>query len=256
MNDLKKIWLKINEFIRKSKQNEQLKSTITTSAVFFESGQNSYNVNVNNQTQSNQYSHLSDHFHDAIYGNNQLNDRQVPKSYSLSRITGKNYQRNLLTIDNTKSISNEFLNRTNSFSIDDTHFEYNNNNNLENSLITQQNNDLTTQTSTTSTTTATTKLQSKNFVPNYGINKLDRDDLHYIIDYLINAFKNQYHPLGILNAKISFGFYTSYGCWKVKPIAILSTQAMREWENISKRIYDIVRKLFPMLPIEYGNFDE
>lgn len=236
VTDTKKVWAKMSEHVQRSKQNEALKSTITTSAVFFESGQSGH------QSQSNQYSHLSDHFHGAIY--NSSCDRQVPKSYSLSRITGKHYQRNLTAIDSVKSISNEFLNRTNGF-YDDPRPQYNNNNGLENANGGPDGVGCSAPPEVTA-----------NATPNYGINKLDKEDLLLISDYLIKSFKNQHHPLGILNAKISFCFYTSYGCWKVKPIAILSTQAMREWEDISKRIYDIVRRLFPLLPYEYGNFDE
>lgn len=96
---------------------------------------------------------------------------------------------------------------------------------------------------------------SLDYIPCFGITQLEQSDLVSIKDYLTDAFKDPHHPLGVLNSKISFCFYTSYGCWKVKPTSILSSQAMREWEMISKRIYNFIRKLFPALPVESDNCD-
>ncbi len=93
------------------------------------------------------------------------------------------------------------------------------------------------------------------YIPCFGITQLEQQDLISIKDYLSEAFKDQHHPLGVLNSKISFCFYTSYGCWKVKPTSILSSQAMKEWEMISKQIYSFIRKLFPALPLESDNCD-
>lgn len=93
------------------------------------------------------------------------------------------------------------------------------------------------------------------FIPCFGDGPLDRQKLGLLKSYLSDAFKDPNHPFGVLNSKISFCFYTSYGCWKVKPTSILSVQAMREWEVISKRIYSIVRRLFPALPLEADNVD-
>lgn len=96
---------------------------------------------------------------------------------------------------------------------------------------------------------------SLDYIPCFGITQLEQQDLISIRDYLMEAFKDPHHPLGALNSKISFCFYTSYGCWKVKPTSILSSQAMKEWEMISKRIYCFIRKLFPALPLESDNCD-
>lgn len=93
------------------------------------------------------------------------------------------------------------------------------------------------------------------YIPCFGITQLEQQNLVSIKDYLMEAFRDQHHPLGVLNSKISFCFYTSYGCWKVKPTSILSSQAMKEWEMISKRIYCLIRKLFPALPLESDNCD-
>lgn len=96
---------------------------------------------------------------------------------------------------------------------------------------------------------------SLDYIPCFGITQLEQQDLISIKDYLMDAFKDQHHPLGVLNSKISSCFYTSYGCWKVKPTSILSSQAMKEWEMISKRIYCFIRKLFPALPFETDHCD-
>lgn len=102
---------------------------------------------------------------------------------------------------------------------------------------------------------SSTGVVSLDYIPCFGVTQLEQSDQVSIRDYLTEAFKDPHHPLGVLNAKISFCFYTSYGCWKVKPTSILSSQAMREWEMISKRIYGYIRKLFPALPAESENCD-
>lgn len=224
--DNKKIWNKINIFIRTIKQNEWLKSTLSsTGGLLDHSGvpmPTSYELDERT----------------GILGTSRSshNDKSIPKSYSLSRITGSNYKRNILAIERHKSISNEVLvNSTSYFPNDD--LECNNNNkgiDRMSSLL----------------------VGGKTSAPCFGISKLDKEDMILVRDYLSKAFKSHHHPLGVLNAKVSYCFYTSYGCWKVKPIAMLAIQAMNEWENISKRIYDIVRKLFPTLPSEYGMLDE
>ncbi|XP_067645813.1 alsin homolog [Eurosta solidaginis] len=88
-------------------------------------------------------------------------------------------------------------------------------------------------------------------VPHFGITSLTEHDVSAIKDYLQQAFKDRYHPLYLLNQRIANCFYTSYGCWKVKPTPILARQAMREWESISKRVYKFVQKMFPALPDDY-----
>lgn len=224
--DNKKIWNKINAFIRTTKQNEWLKATMaSTGGLLDHTSQpapTSYELDERN----------------GLLGTSRSshNDKNIPKSYSLSRITGANYKRNILAIERHKSISNEVLvNSTSYFPHDD--LECNNNNNSIDRM-------------------GSLLVSGKTAAPCFGISKLDKEDMILVRDYLSKAFKSHQHPLGVLNAKISYCFYTSYGCWKVKPIAMLATQAMNEWENISKRIYDIVRKLFPTLPSEYGILDE
>lgn len=93
------------------------------------------------------------------------------------------------------------------------------------------------------------------FVPSFGVTSLGRSDLETLKAYLIESFRSEEHPFGALNARISFCFYTSYGCWKMKPNAILSMQAMHEWEAICRKIFIWVRRMFPALPIDGGDID-
>ncbi|XP_055693648.1 alsin homolog [Lutzomyia longipalpis] len=85
------------------------------------------------------------------------------------------------------------------------------------------------------------------YIPNFGITKCDQEDLEAIQEYLREAFRDLNHPLGVLNSKISHCFYSSYGCWKFKPTAILHRHAMQEWESICRRIFSIVCRMFPAI---------
>ncbi|CAD7080330.1 unnamed protein product [Hermetia illucens] len=87
------------------------------------------------------------------------------------------------------------------------------------------------------------------FIPHFGIKTLSSQDLKSINEYLGMAFKDRRHPLYILNQRISNCFYLSYGCWKVKPTPVLSSQAMDEWELISMQMYRIIQKMFPALSL-------
>lgn len=75
-----------------------------------------------------------------------------------------------------------------------------------------------------------------------------KEDVVAIREYLREAFKDPNHPLGVLASKINHCFYSSYGCWKIKPTPILSSHAMLEWESITLRVYTIIRHMFPGLP--------
>lgn len=214
--------------MRTVKQNEWLRATISSSDGLIDR-------NADASSSSNRF---DDRYLNGLLAPPRSShaDRNIPKSFSLSRITGANYKRNILAIERHKSISNEVLvNSTNYFAHDDMTLECNNNDRLSSLMA---------------------KSGSKTAAPCFGITKLDKEDMILVRDYLAKAFKSNHHPLGVLNAKISYCFYTSYGCWKVKPIAMLATQAMNEWENISKRIYDVVRRLFPTLPSDCGILDE
>lgn len=231
INDTKKLWIKISEYSDTVKQTEVLKSTISTSAILYKSGGGGSSGSQSNKI----YQETSQTNHFLL--DTSQNDYHISKSLSLSRITGKNYKRNLLAVERPKSLSNEFLNNAVNFSSDN-----------------ELKSDEAKGSSKNDRLDLSTALKSP--IPCFGISKLDTSDLRLVRDYLTKAFKNQYHPLGILNSKVSYCFYTSYGCWKVKPISILSKHAMHEWESISRRIYIILRKLFPTLPQEYGTLDE
>lgn len=93
------------------------------------------------------------------------------------------------------------------------------------------------------------------FVPSFGLSPFSKSELDELKAYLVESFRSDVHPFGVLNSRISFCFYTSYGCWKVKPKPILSAQAMQEWEAISRKIYTWVLRMFPALPIDGGDVD-
>ncbi|XP_055309142.1 alsin homolog [Sitodiplosis mosellana] len=237
INDTKELWIKISDYSDTVKQTEVLKSTISTSAILYKSGGGGGGSSLSNKI----YQESSQTNHFLLDTTSSQNDYHVSKSLSLSRITGKNYKRNLLAVERPKSLSNEFLNNAVNFSSD---VGVKSEEAAKGSSGAIKNDRLE----------LSTALKSP--IPCFGISKLDANDLRLIRDYLTKAFKNQYHPLGILNSKVSYCFYTSYGCWKVKPISVLSTHAMHEWESISRRIYIILRKLFPTLPQEYGTLDD
>lgn len=228
--DNKKIWHKIGAYMRTVKHSEWLKATIASSDGLIDLNGDTFPVS----------SALDDHRLNGLlapmHRRGSYADRHMPKSLSLGRINGANYKRNILSIERHKSISNDVLfNSVNHFTFDDMPIECNNNER-----------------------TGSLRMPTghKTITPCFGISTLDKDDLVLVRDYLAKAFKSNHHPLGVLNAKISYCFYTSYGCWKVKPIAMLAAQAMKEWEAISKRIYEVVRRLFPTLPAECGIIDE
>lgn len=110
------------------------------------------------------------------------------------------------------------------------------------------------RTTSTSSTSTLNSIEEENnskkleIVPSFGIKTLDATDLKEIQDYLANAFRDENHPLYLLNKRISSCFYTGYGIWKMKPSPILAKQALKEWESISRGVYRIVRMLFPALP--------
>lgn len=73
------------------------------------------------------------------------------------------------------------------------------------------------------------------------------DSVQDFKQYLINIFSDEHHPLCILSNKLSTCFYSTYGCWKMKPLSILCNTAIREWNAIIFGIYDILQAIFPSL---------
>lgn len=250
VNDIRKLWNKITEHIQSAKQLDSLKSTISTSALIYESdafmSRQQPHLIANNNA-NNLFHTMQTTSHPNQY------DYQVSKSASLSHITGKKYKRNLLAVERHKSISNEILNTATAFMQNNLQQPNECNNNSDGKSISDQ---CTDSIPIGNVADNSNLFIFQNQMPYFGITKFDSNDYRLVRDYLTKAFKNQYHPLGVLNTKVSYCFYTSYGCWKVKPISIISTHAMREWESISKRIYDIVRFMFPKLPPEYCLLDE
>jgi len=69
-------------------------------------------------------------------------------------------------------------------------------------------------------------------------------------EYVMASISNENHPFCSLIGNIRRAFSSSYGNWKCKPTSILSRIAMDEWISIIKRIYAVLRMLFPGLPSE------
>lgn len=251
ITDTKILWRKIIKYIDSVKQIESLKSTIATSEMIYKSDNNEANkISIGGGGGGDGGGHhatimAAQNKPLFLYESQQKSNTTVPKSMSLSRITGRNYKHNLFSsIERNKSISNEFLNNA---------IINANGDGVGVGVDVDVDFDGVNETQEFTTTLSTTPFTC---VPHFGITKLDSKDLRMLRDYLMHAFKNPYHPLGILNSRISECFYTSYGCWKVKPISIISKHAMQEWESISQRIYEILRCLFPTLPLDYGTLDE
>lgn len=237
ITEIKAIWQRIAQFMRKEQQIEVVKKAIAKSNKFYDE----MSVSAT-KAQRHQRQH-SDIQVSALRSYKDYGSQLVGKSVSLSRITGKNYKRNLTAIDRTKSISSEFINGTANF-VADTISLIECNNNADDAFGDDRQ------------SSASSSSFNHLDMPYFGITKFDANDLRLIRDYLAKAFKSTYHPLGILNARISNCFYTSYGCWKVKPIAIVAAHAMRDWDSMSQRIYEFVRRLFPTLPQDYSHLDE
>lgn len=63
---------------------------------------------------------------------------------------------------------------------------------------------------------------------------------------MFQAFDCPYHPLGSLLSDLTIAYTTTYGGLSAHPL--LLTHAVNELHSITRRIYDIVRLLFPALP--------
>ncbi|GJQ66990.1 hypothetical protein Trydic_g7984 [Trypoxylus dichotomus] len=83
-------------------------------------------------------------------------------------------------------------------------------------------------------------------IPQFGRDKIDKDSYKDLKQYVVNAFECSYHPLGSLLADLTIAYTTSYGGLRPHPLLLL--HAVNELHSITKRLYDIVRLLFPALP--------
>lgn len=102
-----------------------------------------------------------------------------------------------------------------------------------------------------------------NLVPSFVNSSFDTlEAVAEMKDYFQASILDEHHPLSCLVHNIRRSFCASYGNWKCKPTSILSKIAMDEWISIIKRIYNILRLLFPGLPPctdgnrINGNYDE
>lgn len=87
------------------------------------------------------------------------------------------------------------------------------------------------------------------FVPSFVNSTFDTfESIEELKEYFKESITNENHPLCSLVANIRRSFCASYGNWKCKPTSILSKIAMDEWISIIKRVYYVLRLLFPGLP--------
>lgn len=87
------------------------------------------------------------------------------------------------------------------------------------------------------------------FVPPFINSRFDTvQSVEEIKEYFQTSIIQEFHPFNSLINDVRKSFCASYGNWKCKPTSILSKIAMGEWISIIKRIYNILRLLFPGLP--------
>ena len=87
------------------------------------------------------------------------------------------------------------------------------------------------------------------FVPTFVNSTFDTiESIKELKNYFEASILDETHPLSVLVLNVRKSFCASYGNWKCKPTSILSKIAMSEWISIIKRIYNILRLLFPGLP--------
>ncbi|KAB0798647.1 hypothetical protein PPYR_09640 [Photinus pyralis] len=83
-------------------------------------------------------------------------------------------------------------------------------------------------------------------IPTFGRNSMDVANYMDVKQYLVKAFESPHHPLGSLLLDVTVAYTTTYGGLHAHPL--LLTHAVEELHSITKRIYDIVKLLFPALP--------
>ena len=87
------------------------------------------------------------------------------------------------------------------------------------------------------------------FVPSFVNSSFDTlESIEQLKKYFQGSIVDEHHPLSSLVSNVRRSFSASYGNWKCKPTSILSKIAMAEWISIIKRIYGVLRLLFPGLP--------
>ncbi|RZC33156.1 alsin [Asbolus verrucosus] len=88
-------------------------------------------------------------------------------------------------------------------------------------------------------------LNNLDIIPPFGREKLDVLTYVEVKNYLSKAFESNFHPLGSLLTDLSEAYTTTYG-GRAHPL--LLSHAIAELHYICKRLYEIVRFLFPALP--------
>uniref|UniRef100_A0A1B6BY78 VPS9 domain-containing protein n=1 Tax=Clastoptera arizonana TaxID=38151 RepID=A0A1B6BY78_9HEMI len=83
-------------------------------------------------------------------------------------------------------------------------------------------------------------------IPQFGRNSLDIQS-----SLLQQAFESSYHPLGIVLRELTGAYVATYGGVLVHPL--LLSHAVEELRSITERLYQIVRVLFPALPLPGQN---
>lgn len=94
-----------------------------------------------------------------------------------------------------------------------------------------------------------------NFIPPFINSDLSTSQLTELKEYIKESIGNDFHPFHYLTKNIRNSFVLSYGNWKCKPTSILSNFAMEEWNSIVRKLYRILRFLFPGLPNEGDDCD-
>ncbi|XP_050362138.1 alsin [Nymphalis io] len=85
-------------------------------------------------------------------------------------------------------------------------------------------------------------------IPQFGQKTLALNDYMELKQYLYNACESTHHPLGQLVLSLTNAFNTTYGGVRVHPL--LLSHAVKELKSITTRLYQVVRLLFPALPLE------
>ncbi|XP_017773870.1 PREDICTED: alsin isoform X2 [Nicrophorus vespilloides] len=91
-------------------------------------------------------------------------------------------------------------------------------------------------------------LNNLDTIPEFGKDTFDEQSHSELKLYLTKAFECSYHPLGSLLSDITKAYTTAYG---TRAHPLLLQHAVTELHSITKRLYDIVKLLFPALPC-YG----
>ncbi|KAL3281564.1 hypothetical protein HHI36_004772 [Cryptolaemus montrouzieri] len=94
-----------------------------------------------------------------------------------------------------------------------------------------------------------TALKNLDIIPPFGRDVLDMDTCQQVKHYLIKAFDSSFHPLGSLLISLSEAYTTTYGG---RAHILLLNHAIDELHYITMKLYEIIRHLFPALPVHHS----